>query len=110
MKLLITTLTLIFLSFEAFAKETIYNCTRASWKMKVEDPLFGKRKLFTRVDGGWNQICEEKTTVISDDGFKCFYGEKNKELDYFVLDEKFKILTVYKKNGSSSEYNCYIQK
>ena len=109
MKLLIIVLTMIFISFKSFAKETVYDCMLANWKMKVEDPLFGKRKLFSRVDGGWNQICKEKTTIISDDGFKCFYGEKNKLLDYFVLDEKFKTLTVYNKKGKSREYNCYVK-
>jgi len=110
MKLLITTLTLIFLSFEVFAKETIYNCTLANWKMKVETSLFSKKKIYIRDEGLWNQLCTRKNDIISKDSFKCFYGEKNKELDYYVLDEKFKILTVHKKNGSSSEYNCYIKK
>ena len=93
MKLLLTTLTMIFISFGAFAKETLYSCVNDEWQFKVEDPIFGIRKLFYRRDGIWERTCSsEEVDTVNDTSFKCrgstFIGYK-----YYILDEEFKTIT-----------------
>ena len=108
MKLFITTLTMIFISFGVVAKEKIYECLNAGWNFKVVDPLFGKKKLFVRIKGQWDPFCNESNDIISDDGFQChFVGVDTK---YFVFDEAFSYVEFFLKDGRSQKYNCFSKK
>ncbi len=64
------------ISFEVFAKDTVYNCDNDNFRdyasqrwmkqtLKVEDPLFGERKLFIRKEGfGNNYVLRKKTLLL----------------------------------------------
>jgi len=104
------------ISFEVFGKENrIYEC-KQSWftkdyylkkinyfPLKVEDPLFGKRKIFQRIDGIWEQICTGPGSIISDDSFTC--RSKGK---YLILDQTFRTLktNLFTEYGEV-ELDCY---
>ena len=104
MKLLITTLTMIFISFGAVSKTIKYVC--AHDYVKTETPLFGERKLYLREDGKWVRIC--KSGEISNDSFKC--PVKDKSDKFAIFDEVIKQLILYKHNGEKKITHCEIIK
>ena len=109
MKLLITTLTFIFITSMANAKDTIYDCIELKWILKVEEPLIGKKKLLIREEGSWIQMCNNDNDIVLKDSFKCFNQDKNDNDNFFVLDEAFDKLIVYKKDGGQKQYSCFPQ-
>ena len=100
MKLLITTLSIIFISFGANAKEIIYKCGFDNKVfLKVENPLIGKRKLFHRKEGAWKRICMRDGAIINSDSFKCMYKQTSK-YKYAILDEVMNQFIIYPKKGN----------
>jgi len=88
MKLLILSLTMIFISFGAVAKDTIYKCETQWFKVENEYTNFlleGKkvRRLLFRADGEWYIGC---TAELGTDSFKC-KADHTRRMEYFVLDE-----------------------
>ena len=104
-----------FPSSSALAKDTLYDCIKLGWKLKVENPFFGDKKLFSRVEGSWEEICAGKDTLqISEDSFRCSYSwnERTKEFTIaipksYVFDEKFKTITFhYPSINRKKSYEC----
>ncbi len=115
---LILTSLVSFPSFSVFAKDNLYDCKKLGWTLKVENPLFGDKKLFSRVKGSWKEICASKDTLqISEDSFRCSYSwnERTKEFTtatpkFYVFDEKFKTITFhYPSINMKKAYECVIQ-
>ena len=74
---------MIFISFGAVAKEYKYKCSNLLFK--VEDPLFGKRKLYVRNEGKWEKHCTKTGSQINNDSFNCIVN--GIEVKSFILDE-----------------------
>ena len=106
MKLLITTLTMIFISFGANAKNYKWQCQDILFK--VEDPVFGKKKLYARREGKWRELCINKGSQITNDSFNCIVD--NEQVRSFILDEETKIVTIALLNGKMEKHRCYKKK
>ena len=99
----IQTLTFISISFEVFAKDTVYRCLTVEFRdlkreypnwwgnptLKVEDPIFGERKLFLRKEGVWERLCTQREDVITDDTFKCFKPLIPNNTNYLGIFNKY---------------------
>jgi hypothetical protein len=109
MKLLITTLTMIFISFGANAKEIVYKCGFDNKVFyKVENPLIGKRKIFHRKEGAWKRVCTLDGAIINFDSFKCMF-KKTSKYKYAIFDEVMNQYIVHTKNGNKIVYPCTIE-
>ena len=94
------------ISFEVFAKDTVYNCDNDNFRdyasqrwmkqtLKVEDPLFGERKLFIRKEGVWKQLCTQEEDVITDDSFKCFEPTSPENTSYPKLNNAYEYYLIF---------------
>ena len=105
MRILITTLTMMFISFGAVAKDTIYKCAKDTY-FKVENPLIGKRKLFNRRNGEWVKVCNHEGSKITKDSFRC--ASRNKKGNFVLLDEFLKELIFINLNEENTKFSCVI--
>ena len=115
-KLVILSLTMIFISFGAFSEETIYDCyeDKGILLFKVEVPARGNKKIYEKMDGIWKQMCTQKSSVIKDIGFKCFYLGNDRDrrgggLDYFIFDQQFRTVTIHNDEGDKVGFNCKVK-
>jgi len=103
MKLLITTLTMIFISFGASAKETIYKCGH-EWFKVYENKV--KRTLAYRADGNWYLGCFAE---LGTDSFKC-KADHTAGMEYFLLDELIKQYSYKDDLLGVRTFNCEVIK
>ena len=100
MKKLLLILSFVLFSFEANASNKYYLCEDVY--IKVENPLFSKRKLYFREEGKWVHTCHGE---VRSDSFKCFYPKKSK-YNYYIFDEFDKSIVFYLKNGMKEITQC----
>ena len=93
---------MIFISFGANAKESIFDCN-PEWKIKVEEMTSGPNKLFFRHEGLWERTCTENDSIITEDSFRCIGGVY---WTHYVFDRLFKTLTHYAKDGRKEILKC----
>ena len=89
MRILITTLTMMFISSVAIAKDTIYKCGDSYWKVSDNFPETGKKTLYTRINGVWIFNCSS----IMYDSIRC---EIKDNIKFVILDEVTKELGIAK--------------
>ena len=102
MRLLIITLTMVFISFGSVAKDYKWKCSGILYK--VEDPFFGKKKLYFRIEGNWSELCRKKGSQITNDSFNCIAD--NDKFKSFILDEETETLKILLNNGKKKIFGC----
>ncbi len=96
----------MFISFGAAAKDYKFQCSNLLFK--IEDPFFGKKKLYTRTKGKWEKLCTQKGSQITKDSFNCIVN--NGTYKRFLLDEVTSEITLNFLNGKTETYSCFKRK
>jgi len=104
-KLVVLSITMIFISFGALGKDVIYKCDDLYFKV---ENLQGGKKLFVWQNGQWKKKCT--VGVELPDSFICIGGDWNKVVEKYVFDELTKQFELFFDDGSSSKFNCSIFK
>ena len=106
MKLLITTLTLMFISFGAFAKDQFISCvTHGDWKLS--STFLGKHTLYLRSMGKWDSRCSRKGDQVYESGAKCDQTGVYEGRDQYVVDFKYPKFQWYNKGEVVFTETCF---